>query len=192
METISTLFEQAGSELVAVIVGGILATIGGFLANIYEDRREQRRQGIHLRYVLMDALRTVQALNDGVLAQKQFFFDPGWYRAMSSLRNEYQIYERNREQMVHLNDRELRTDIANFMIRLSLVADGFMDDRAIFDRLDNEQEIAELAGDKEALARLNAREAQQKTFRANRISQLETIIATLPDLTERLKQGLPK
>ncbi len=192
METISTLFEQAGSELVAVIVGGILATIGGFLANIYEDRREQRRQGIHLRYVLMDALRTVQALNEGVLAQKQFFFDPGWYRAMSSLRNEYQIYERNREQMVHLNDRELRTDIANFMIRLSLVADGFMDDRAIFDRLDNEQEIAELAGDKEALARLNAREAQQKTFRANRISQLETIIATLPDLTERLKQGLPK
>lgn len=192
MDFISNIFEQAGSELIAVIVGGVLATIGGFLANVYEDRRAQRRQGLHLRHVLLDALRTVQALNEGVLAHEQFFFDPGWYRAMGSLRTEYHIYERNREQMVYLNDPRLRTDIANFMIRLLLVADGFMDDRAIFERLEDEREVAAIAGDKAALERIAAREAQQKTFRANRQNQLDDIIATLPDLTKRLKTGLPK
>lgn len=190
MDLILDIFKQSGSELIAVIVGGVLATAGGFLANLYEDRREQRRQEAHLRQVLLDALRTVSALYEGVISQERHFYEPGWYRAMGSLRNEYEVFQRNRELMIHLNDPALRADIANFMIRLVLVVDGFADDQNTFQTLEDEKDAAERAGDTNALVRLTAREDQQKVFRANRHDQLIDIISTIPALTQRLRAGL--
>lgn len=190
MDPILDIFKQSGSELIAVIVGGVLATAGGFLANLYEDRREQKRQEAHLRQVLLDALRTVNALYDGVIALERHYYEPGWYRAMSSLRNEYDVFQRNRELMIHLNDPALRTDIANFMIRLVLVVDGFRDDQATFQTLEDDIEAAERAGDPATLERLQTRLDQQKIFRTNRHAQLLDIISAIPDLTKRLRAGL--
>ncbi|MGB1088696.1 MAG: hypothetical protein ACPG06_10020 [Alphaproteobacteria bacterium] len=156
MDLIQNFFEQSGSDLVAVILGGVLATAGGFLGTIYEERRDQARQGVHLRSVLLDALRTIHTIYHNVLANEQFFYDPGWYRAMRSLRNEFEVFERNREQMVYLDDNDLRTAISSFMIRLVLHVDGFNDDQNILDALDNARDIAERANDTAALTSISA------------------------------------
>ena len=189
MDWINDLFSSAGSELIAVILGGVLATTGGFLGTMYEERRDQRRQGRHIRQVLMDAIRTAQTVYSAVLTNPDNLWDPGLYLVMNSLRNEYEIYERNREQMVYLEDEELRVAVTTFMIRLVLFVDGFADDQSILNDIEDAMEDAERDCDNEKLERLKEREARQLKFREDRRLAIDEVISEAPDLLARLEKG---
>jgi hypothetical protein len=123
--------------LLAVIVGAILAALGGFVATqlgIRIDRSRRARDAALLGGEILAAVGTLLRLAE-VTASQGTFLDPLPCRFLSVARREIDVYDRNRELLFSLENPDLRARLHSFVIRLSIPLDRLADDRVRYNEL---------------------------------------------------------
>jgi hypothetical protein len=116
-----------------VIVGAVLATVGGFLSTQVQaalDGRRRRRNAALLCGEVLAAIERILAAA-GPQHPDRVRLGPVTLRLLRAARREVDVYERNREHMFDLPDADLRARVHSFVVRLSIPLDRLFDD---FDR----------------------------------------------------------
>ncbi|HEY2051775.1 MAG TPA: hypothetical protein VGH03_20730 [Caulobacteraceae bacterium] len=117
------------ATLWAVIVGAILATVGGFVATQLEAhfrRRERERSAALLFGEILSVIEIIAALTN----ETREIGDPYGLvtmRMLRAIRRETEVYERNRESLYDLRDGEVRARIHTVMVRMTLALEGVFD-----------------------------------------------------------------
>jgi hypothetical protein len=122
-------FLSGFSTLGQVVLGAVLATLGGFAATQLERmvlRRERERSAALL---FGELILTLSILIDEAKAARSRGEPYGMYtmRLLRSVHRELDIYERNRERLGDLEQSALRGRVYNFMVRLSISLEGIFD-----------------------------------------------------------------
>src|SRR6201999_2786442 len=126
-DTFGFLTDQ--NTLFAVILGAILATIGGFTATVMErhlDRREREQNAALFFGEILSSLVIILKFADETKKIGEPY-GPVTMRMLRSARNELDIYDRNRESIFDLRDADLRARIQTLLIRLSMPIDGVIE-----------------------------------------------------------------
>jgi hypothetical protein len=117
------------STLIAVGMGAGLATLGGFLATMYDAwlrRRERERTAALTFGEIVASLRVlVRAIED--LHKVGDPWGPLTMRVIRGARREMDAYERNRTALSDLRDIDLRLSLHAVMIRMALGLDGILE-----------------------------------------------------------------
>src|SRR5690242_41203 len=125
------IFDSASnrSALWAVILGAVLATMGGFVATQMERVVEQRRRERNAALFFGELLSTFQVIlwyvNDTHGRGEPF--GPITLRMLKSARKEIDIYDRNRESLFDLRHSDLRARIQTLIIRVTMPIEGIFD-----------------------------------------------------------------
>ncbi|MEK7266012.1 MAG: hypothetical protein AAB227_07930 [Pseudomonadota bacterium] len=130
--------------LLAVVVGAMLATIGGVVSEHYEDAIERRRRERDAARFFGEILGSIDELVDRAI-QSQKFGDP-WgpvtMRLFRTAMREAEVYDRNRERLFDIQDMELRTRIHAHVISeifpLEAIIEGSDRIASITERLDED------------------------------------------------------
>jgi hypothetical protein len=118
-----------GDTLAAVIIGAVLATIGGMAATQIEGhlRRRERERGAALLFgEVLSVIELLTTLADEARGRG----DPyGAFtmRMTRSLKREIEVYDRNRESLYELRDVAARARIHSLVARLALTLEGVFD-----------------------------------------------------------------
>ena len=117
------------STLWAVVLGALLATIGGFVATALErwlDRRERERNAALFFGEVLVTLQTILGFAENTKKVGDPY-GPITMRMLQSLRREIDIYDRNRESLFALRDAELRARIQTLVIRMTIPLDNIIE-----------------------------------------------------------------
>jgi Zn-dependent protease with chaperone function len=158
--------------LVAVVLGALLATAGGFIAARFEAwlrRRERERDAALLLGEIVFTFVVILKLAD----EARRIGDPFGaitMRLLTGARREADAYERNRERLPDLGDAALRIGTHKLMVTLTMSLDGI---------LDSTRQI-------EALPATKAGQARAVQIMAARDSSFDFIMQTIPSLDPRL------
>jgi hypothetical protein len=175
----------------AVVIGAVLATVGGFAATQLEQffRRRERRRGAAL---LFGEILSVIELIMGLADDSRGRGDPYGQltmRLLRAARRETDAYDRNREQLYDLPDAKLRALIHALMIRVTLTLDGIFDGTAEIVAAEAAAKTME-AGDParaELLGRLETMREARSTgfdFAVETVEEIKPIIAVLQPLAK--------
>jgi hypothetical protein len=117
------------STLWAVVLGAVLATLGGFVATQMEWYLEQRRRERNAALFFGEVLSTLNILLDFAASSTKIGdpYGPITLRLFRSVLGEVEIYNRNRESLYDLKNVELRTRIHTLVLRVSMAIDGVFD-----------------------------------------------------------------
>jgi hypothetical protein len=136
-----SLHISSGVEtLSAVVIGAVLATAGGFVANQLEGfirRRERERSAALLFGEILSVIELIAGLAVESRGRGEPY-GPFTMRLLRAVRRETDAYDRNREALYDLRDAKIRARIHTLMVRLILSMDGFYD---------SADQIAALRGD---------------------------------------------
>lgn len=99
--------------LLAVVVGAMLATIGGLVGEHYEDIIERRRRQRDAARFFGEILGSIDALVDRALHSQKFGdpWGPVTMRLFRTAMREAEVYDRNRERLFDIQDVDLRARI---------------------------------------------------------------------------------
>jgi hypothetical protein len=117
--------------LLAVILGAILAAVGGFAAtqvSIWIDRSRRARDAALLGGEILEGVGTLLRLAEEA-ALEGTFLDPVPFSLLNAARREIDVYDRNRELLFSLRNADLRVRVHSFVIRLSIPLDRLAGDR---------------------------------------------------------------
>jgi hypothetical protein len=123
------LGDPGGDTLAAVVIGAMLATVGGFAATQMEGfirRRERERAAATLFGEVLSVLEVVMSLAN----RARGVGDPyGGFtmRMMRMLKRETEVYDRNRESLYDLRNTKTRALIHGLMARLTFTLEGVFD-----------------------------------------------------------------
>ncbi len=120
---------HSNETLVAVVLGAVLATVSGVLANQLEAhvrRRERERSAALLFGEVLSTLKVLLESADRIRAFPPAY-GPVTRRMLRSARREIDIYERNRETLVDLRDPALRADLHRLVVQIAMPLDGILD-----------------------------------------------------------------
>jgi hypothetical protein len=115
--------------LAAVIVGAILAAIGGLVGNqveAYVKRRERERAAALLFGEVTSTLMFILQMADRTRKIGEPY-GPVTRRMLLAARRELDLYERNRETLLDLRDPALRVDIHSLVVRIAMPLDGVLE-----------------------------------------------------------------
>jgi hypothetical protein len=168
-----------GDTLAAVIIGAVLATLGGFGATqieAYLRRRERERSAALLFGEILSVIELLTTLAD----QARGRGDPygGFTMRMTrGLKREIEVYDRNREALLDLRDTAVRAKIHSLAARLTLTLEGVFD-------LTDEIALAEatLAAMEPEYAGRSALEDKLATLREQRASSFDFVVETANDI----------
>ena len=173
------------NTLWAVVLGAILATIGGFVATVMErtlDRRERRRNAAVFFGELLSSLAILIRFADDTKKIGEPY-GPITLRMLRSARSELDIYDRNRETLVDISDADLRARIQTLVIRLSMPLDGVIEAteeikarREVLRSMRDPQERAEL---EDSIKLSEGRREAGYEFIIDNAAQLKNVIAAL-------------
>lgn len=125
------IFDTASNQsaLWAVILGALLATMGGFVATQMERVVEQRRRERNAALFFGELLSTFQVILWYVRDThgRGDPFGPITLRMLKSARKEIDIYDRNRESLFDLRHSDLRARIQTLIIRVTMPIEGVFD-----------------------------------------------------------------
>lgn len=113
----------------AVVLGAVLATLGGFAATQFERitaRRERERNAALLFGEVLSTMVIILELARETRGRGEPY-GPVTMRMLVSARRELEVYERNRERLFELGDGGLRARIHTLMVRLSMPLEGIFD-----------------------------------------------------------------
>ncbi len=184
---------SAGDEtLWAVILGAVLATIGGFLSTTFEAafRRRERERGAAL---LFGEILSVLELMIGMTRDARGRGNPygTWtMRLLRAVRREAETYERNRESLYDLRDARTRAQIHTVMVRMMLGIEGVFDatERIEADVITDRQPGLDATSKAEVEARLAAAQAERdRAFDAlcETVSGIAPIVEVLRPLAKQ-------
>jgi hypothetical protein len=115
--------------LAAVVLGALLATISGVIANGVEGtiRRHDRERTAALLFG--EVLSTVRILLEAAATSRSRGdpYGPITRRMLHAARREFDIYDRNREALMDIRDPVLRADLHRQAMRIALPLDGVLD-----------------------------------------------------------------
>jgi hypothetical protein len=188
-DTFGFLTDQ--NTLFAVILGAILATIGGFTATVLErflDRREREQNAALFFGEILSSLVIILRFADETKKIGEPF-GPVTMRMLRSARSELDLYDRNRESIFGLRNADLRARIQTLLIRLSMPIDGVIEAsdeiKAARETLRGMKDPAERA---ELEARLRIDEVRRDggyDFIVQTAAELKTVIAGLEPIARQ-------
>jgi hypothetical protein len=125
------IFDAASSNSAvwAVVLGAVLATMGGFVATQMERVVEHRRRERNAALFFGELLTTLQIIlyHANNTHGHGDPFGPITLRMLKSARKEIDIYDRNRETLFDLRHGDLRARIQNLIIRITMPIEGIFD-----------------------------------------------------------------
>jgi len=117
------------STLWAMVLGAVLATVGGFVTSQLEWYLERRRRQRHAALLFGEVLSTLGTILD--LAHGTHGrgdpFGPITLRMLRSAKSEIDIYTRNRETLYDIHDAGLRARVHSLMLRINAPLEGVFD-----------------------------------------------------------------
>lgn len=115
--------------LIAVVVGALLATVGGLIGEHFEDRIERKRRERDAARFFGEIMTTIDTLVDRAIASQAIGdpWGPVTMRLFRTALREAEIYERNRERLFDLHDMELRKLIHSHVVSEILPLEGMTD-----------------------------------------------------------------
>ena len=149
--------ETPGETLWAVVIGAVLATLGGFVATQLEGfvrRRERERAAALLFGEVLSALETIITIANQA-RQHGEPYGPFTLRLVRAARREIETYERNRGSLYDLREAEIRIRIHVLMVQVTLALEGVSDSTA--EIAVAQDALAELASDHPKLAAMRQR-----------------------------------
>lgn len=123
-------FGVPDDTLVAVVLGALLATLGGFLAARFEAwlrRRERERDAALLLGEIVFTFVTVLKMTDETRRIGDPY-GPITMQMLAGARREADAYERHRDRLPDLTDPDLRLGMHRLMITLTMTLDGLLAD----------------------------------------------------------------
>jgi len=144
------VFDFVGNldTLLAVVVGAMLATVGGVVSEHYEDAIERRRRERDAARFFGEILGSIDELVDRAIHSQKFGdpWGPVTMRLFRTAMREAEVYDRNRERLFDIQDMELRNRIHVHVISeifpLEAIIEGSDRIAAITERLDEDQAIS--------------------------------------------------
>jgi hypothetical protein len=181
-----------GDTLAAVIIGAVLATLGGFGATqieAYLRRRERERSAALLFGEILSAIEVLTTMAD----QARGRGDPYGsitMRLTRGLKREIEVYDRNRESLLDLRNTAVRAKIHSLVARLSLTLEG------VFDLTDEialaeatlvamEPDHASRSAAEDRLASLRDQRASVFDFAVETAADIKPVIAALEPLARQ-------
>lgn len=187
-DTFGFLADQ--STLWAVVLGAILATIGGFVATALErtlDKRERERNAALFFGEILSSLAIILRFADDTKKIGEPY-GPVTMRMLRSARSELDIYDRNRENIFDLRDADLRARIQTLLIRLSMPLDGVieaaMELNALQAELKAQKDPVERRELEERLKTDEARRERAYGFIVQTAAQLKDVVAGLAPIAK--------
>jgi hypothetical protein len=131
--------DNGPDTLWAVVLGALLATLGGFVATRLEAffRRREREQAAAL---LFGELLSVIDLVAGMANESRGHGDPYGpltTRMLRAIRRETEIYDRNRESLYDLREAAARASVHALMAQITLALQGVLDAHALIELTDD-------------------------------------------------------
>lgn len=167
-------FGVPDDTLMAVVIGALLATLGGFIAARFEawlKRRERERDAALLLGEIVFTFVTVLKMAGETRAIGDPY-GPITMQMLAGARREADAYERHRDRLPDLADADLRMGMHKLMITLTMTLDGM---------LANTTTAADFPATKAGRAAAAALEAR-------RDSAFDFIIESIPALDPLLKR----
>jgi uncharacterized membrane protein YccC len=121
--------DNGPDTLWAVVLGAVLATLGGFVATRLEAffrRRERERAAALLFGELLSVVALITSLADASRGRGEPY-GPLTMRMLRAIRRETEIYDRNRESLYDLRDGAIRARIHTLMSQLAMTLQGVID-----------------------------------------------------------------
>ncbi|MDQ0463414.1 hypothetical protein QO010_001185 [Caulobacter ginsengisoli] len=158
-------FGTPDSTLVAVTLGAVLATLGGFLGNRFEARVERRQRERDAALLLGEIVFTFVMILKMAHEARQIGdpYGPITLRMLSGAMREADAYERNRERLPDLSDGALRVETHKLMVSITMSLEGM---------LENTRRLETLPA--------RTPQATLEALRAGRDSGFDFIMETLP------------
>ncbi|MBV9330830.1 MAG: hypothetical protein JOZ55_04685 [Alphaproteobacteria bacterium] len=153
------------STLWSVILGALLATLGGLAGGQLEWFFESRRRERDAALFFAEVLSTLKIILDLAADTRKIGdpYGPVTLRMLRSARREIDIYERNRETLYTLKKSDLRARVHTIVLRISMPLDGLFDSTTAIDALQAQSKLAGLP--EEERIELDHRIAQIKVNR---------------------------
>jgi hypothetical protein len=167
-------FGVPDDTLIAVVLGALLATLGGFLAGRFEAwlrRREREQEAALLLGEIIFTFTTILGMAD----DSRKIGDPFGritLQMLAGARREVDAYERHRDRLPDLRDPKLRIGVHKLMITLTMTLDGIL------------QTSASLAD----VPQTKAGRATAEALMASREGGFDFIIQTIPAVQPLVKQ----
>ena len=188
-DTFGFLTDQ--NTLFAVVLGAILATIGGFVATVLErtlDRRDKERNAALFFGEVLSSLAIIIRFADETKKIGEPY-GPVTLRMLRSARNELDLYDRNRETLFDLRDADLRAQIQTLLIRLSMPIDGVIeasdDIKSMREQLRTQSDPEERADLERRLKQDESRRELGYEFITDTAQQLKSVVSGLEPLAKQ-------
>ena len=125
-------FSPHADTLAAVVLGALLATISGVIANGFEARLRRRDRERSAALLFGEVLSTLRVVLEGADTVRGIGdrYGPVTRRLLHAARRELDIYDRNREALMDLRNATLRADLHRLAVRMALPLDGILDSLA--------------------------------------------------------------
>jgi hypothetical protein len=122
-------FAQDADTLVAVAVGAILATLGGMVANLWEERQQRVRLERSAALIFGEILASLRVMMRAVDDAKGRGdpFGPLTMRLLRGARREVDAYERSRLALSDIRNADLRLSVHALMVRFALGIDATLE-----------------------------------------------------------------
>ena len=177
-------FISSFSTLWAVVLGAILATLGGFVATQMEWFLEQRRRERNAALFFGEVLSTLNILLDYAANATKIGdpYGPITLRLFRSVLGEVEIYQRNRESLYDLKNVELRTRIHTLILRVNMAIDGIFDTSNTIAAIQKELETCSLderARLEKRIAALNESRQGSYEFVLENAEQIKGVVKAL-------------
>tara|TARA_R110002124_G_scaffold57243_1_gene160560 strand:- start:93 stop:665 length:573 start_codon:yes stop_codon:yes gene_type:complete len=119
-------FVSSFDTVTAVILGAVLATLGGFVATQLERWTIRRERRVNAAEIFDELLSSVSLIVEFTREThgRGDPYGPFTIRLLHSIDRELAVYDRNRERLFDISKAELRFRIQNAMTKLSISLDG--------------------------------------------------------------------
>jgi hypothetical protein len=164
-----------------IVLGALLATMGGFAGGQLEAFFERRKREKDAALFFGEVLSTLKILLDLASDTSKIGdpYGPITTRMLLSARREIDIYERNRENLYALSHGDLRARIHTAILRLTMPLDGVFDAASAIERLSTQLRQPNLS---------DADRTELETRIATVKSSRDTSFAFAIEISKELKQ----
>ncbi len=175
-----------------LLIGALLATIGGFVATQIEWAVEHRRRQRNAAVFLGELLSTLRRVMELAEQTKRIGepFGPVTLRILRGAQREIELYDRNRENLLDLQDVGLRARIHTLILRISMPLDGVFDTSQELDALNLDLHARDIADAhrqelEQRVTALRDRREGSYAYMMENVSQIRPMVTELERLAHQ-------